>query len=78
LLPESRNISSHQDAIKKNEHCNKGCHEVESKLRSMKMDADESDQIIASHKENFLNEAFACSFARGKHRIALGYYPDYK
>jgi regulatory protein len=45
----------------------------------MKMDADESDQIIASHKENFLNEErFACSFARGKHRIALGYYPDYE
>jgi regulatory protein len=36
----------------------------------MKMDADESDQIIAHLiKENFLNEAFACSFARGKHRI---------
>jgi regulatory protein len=37
----------------------------------MKMDADESDQIIAHLiKENFLNEErFACSFARGKHRI---------
>ena len=70
-----KNISSIKDAIKKIEHyCayQERCHEeVESKLRSMKMDADESDQIIAHLiKENFLNEErFACSFARGKHRI---------
>jgi regulatory protein len=70
-----KNIFSIKDAIKKIEHyCayQERCHEeVESKLRSMKMDADESDQIIAHLiKENFLNEErFACSFARGKHRI---------
>jgi regulatory protein len=75
LLPNHENISSIKDAIKKIEHyCayQERCHEeVASKLRSMKMDADESDQIIAHLiKENFLNEErFACSFARGKHRI---------
>lgn len=48
------------------------CHnEVISKLRGMKMDSDEIDQIIVHLiKENFINEErFACSFARGKHRI---------
>ena len=48
------------------------CHEeVETKLRSMKMDADEIDSIIVHLiGENFLNEErFARSFARGKHRI---------
>ena len=37
----------------------------------MKMDSDEIDQIITLLiKDNFLNEErFACSFARGKHRI---------
>ena len=48
------------------------CHEeVGSKLRTMKMDSDEIDQIMAHLiAENFLNEErFACSFARGKHRI---------
>lgn len=48
------------------------CHEeVVSKLWSMKMDPEEIDQIIVHLIEhNFLNEArFACSFARGKHRI---------
>jgi regulatory protein len=69
-----KEVFSIKDAIKKIEHyCayQERCHEVESKLRSMKMDADESDQIIAHLiKENFLNEErFACSFARGKHRI---------
>lgn len=48
------------------------CHEeVIQKLRSMKMDLDEIDQIIVQLiADNFLNEErFACSFARGKHRI---------
>jgi regulatory protein len=48
------------------------CHEeVVSKLRSMKLDTQETDEIIAHLIEsNFLNESrFACSFARGKHRI---------
>ena len=45
--------------------------EVVSKLRTMKMNADEIDQIMVHLiAENFLNEErFACSFARGKHRI---------
>jgi regulatory protein len=48
------------------------CHEeVVSKLRSMKMESDEVDQIMVHLiTENFINEErFACSFARGKHRI---------
>jgi regulatory protein len=48
------------------------CHEeVVSKLRSMKMKSDEIDQIMVHLiTENFINEErFACSFARGKHRI---------
>jgi regulatory protein len=48
------------------------CHEeVVSKLRSMKLDSDEIDQIMVHLiADNFLNEErFACSFARGKHRI---------
>ena len=48
------------------------CHEeVVQKLRTMKMDADEIDRIIVQLiTDNFLNEErFACSYARGKHRI---------
>ena len=48
------------------------CHEeVIQKLRSMKMDSDEIDAIIVHLiASNFLNESrFACSYARGKHRI---------
>ena len=48
------------------------CHEeVVQKLRTMKMDADEIDTIIVQLiTDNFLNEErFACSYARGKHRI---------
>jgi len=48
------------------------CHEeVIQKLRSMKMDSTEIDTIIVHLiSANFLNEErFACSFARGKHRI---------
>ncbi|CAN1574646.1 recombination regulator RecX [Flavobacteriaceae bacterium] len=48
------------------------CHdEVVSKLWSMKLITSEIDEVIVHLIEhNFLNEArFACSFARGKHRI---------
>lgn len=48
------------------------CHaEVVSKLYSLKMTPDEIDSIVVQLIENnFLNETrFACSFARGKHRI---------
>lgn len=48
------------------------CHEeVVQKLWSMKMDSDEIDTIVVHLiSSNFLNESrFACSFARGKHRI---------
>ncbi len=39
----------------------------------MKMDSNEIDKILAHLiQENYLNESrFACSFARGKHRIKL-------
>ena len=68
-------ISSLKEAIQKIEHfCayQERCHqEVVSKLRTMKMDLDEIDQIMVYLiAENFINEErFACSFARGKHRI---------
>ena len=64
-----------KQAIQKLEHyCayQDRCHEeVIQKLRSMKMDQDEIDQIIVHLiADNFLNEErFACSYARGKHRI---------
>ncbi len=48
------------------------CHEeVVAKLRSMKMDSEEIDAIMVHLiASNFLSEErFACSFARGKHRI---------
>jgi regulatory protein len=48
------------------------CHEeVTTKLWSMKMTAEEINEIIVHLiEQNFLNESrFACSFARGKHRI---------
>ena len=68
-------ISSLKEAIQKIEYfCSyqERCHEeVVAKLYTMKMDPEEIDglmvHLIAS---NFLNEErFACSFARGKHRI---------
>lgn len=70
-----KEIYTIKEAIQKIEHyCayQERCHEeVEQKLRSMKMDSDEIDRIIAHLiNDNFLNEErFACSFARGKHRI---------
>jgi regulatory protein len=70
-----KEVFSIKEAIHKIEHfCayQERCHqEVEQKLRSMKMQAEEVSTII-SHliNENFLNESrFACSFARGKHRM---------
>lgn len=70
-----KDVFTIKEAIQKIEHyCayQERCHEeVEQKLRSMKMDRDEISQII-NHliQDNFLNEErFACSFARGKHRI---------
>lgn len=48
------------------------CHaEVVAKLYSLKMTSDEIDVIVVQLIDgNFLNETrFACSFARGKHRI---------
>ena len=64
-----------KEAIPKIEHfCayQERCHEeVVQKLRTMKMDSDEIDTIIVKLiTDNFLNEErFACSFARGKHRM---------
>ena len=68
-------VYSIKEAIHKIEHfCayQERCHEeVVQKLRSMKMDPDEIDTILVHLiSDNFLNESrFACSFARGKHRI---------
>jgi regulatory protein len=70
-----KDIFSVKDAKLKIEHfCayQERCHEeVVSKLWSMKLDQNEIDEVIVHLIEhNFLNEArFACSFARGKHRI---------
>ena len=70
-----KEVYSIKEAINKIEHyCayQERCHEeVVSKLRSMKLDSEEIDEIIAHLiGSNFLNESrFACSFARGKHRI---------
>ena len=64
-----------KEALQKLEHfCayQERCHdEVISKLYSLKMTSDEIDSIVVKLIEgNFLNETrFACSFARGKHRM---------
>jgi regulatory protein len=64
-----------KEALEKLEHyCayQERCHdEVVTKLYSLKMSPDEIDIIIVKLiEDNFLNETrFACSFARGKHRI---------
>jgi regulatory protein len=64
-----------KEAIQKLEHfCayQERCHaEVISKLYDLKMTSDEMDSIVVQLIEgNFLNETrFACSYARGKHRI---------
>jgi regulatory protein len=68
-------ISSLKEATQKIEYfCayQERCHEeVVDKLRSMKMNSEEIDSImVLLIASNFLNEErFACSFARGKHRI---------
>lgn len=70
-----KDVFSIKEAIQKIEfYCSyqERCHEeVVTKLRSMKMDLDEIDEIMVHLiSSNFLNEErFACSFARGKHRI---------
>ena len=70
-----KEVYSIKEAIQKIEHfCayQERCHEeVVQKLRSMKMDSEEVDSIMVHLiGDNFLNEErFACSFARGKHRI---------
>lgn len=70
-----KDVFSIKEAVQKIEYfCSyqERCHdEVVAKLRIMKMDSDEIDQIMVHLiAENFLNEErFACSFARGKHRI---------
>ncbi len=68
-------IYTPKEALQKLEHfCayQERCHdEVVSKLYSLKMTSDEIDLIVVQLIEgNFLNETrFACSFARGKHRM---------
>jgi regulatory protein len=64
-----------KEALQKLEHfCayQERCHdEVVTKLYALKMSPEEIDIIIVKLiEDNFLNETrFACSFARGKHRI---------
>ncbi|MFB3386396.1 regulatory protein RecX [Flavobacterium sp. LAR06] len=68
-------ICTPKEALQKLEHfCayQERCHaEVVTKLYSLKMTTDEIDSIVVQLIEgNFLNETrFACSFARGKHRM---------
>ncbi len=70
-----KEIFTLKEAIQKIEHfCayQDRCHkEVTEKLWSMKLDSDKMDLVLVHLiAENFLNEErFACSFARGKHRI---------
>jgi regulatory protein len=70
-----KDVFSIKDAIQKIEHfCayQERCHEeVVQKLRNMKMEWEEIDTIMVHLiTDNFLNEErFACSFARGRHRI---------
>mgnify|MGYP003576398081 CR=1 FL=1 len=71
----TKDIFTIKEALQKLEHfCayQERCHdEVVSKLYSLKMTSDEIDNIVVQLIEgNFLNETrFACSFARGKHRM---------
>lgn len=70
-----KDVFSIKEAVQKIEYfCSyqERCHdEVVAKLRTMKMNSEEIDQIMVHLiADNFLNEErFACSFARGKHRI---------
>ncbi|WP_433764992.1 regulatory protein RecX [Flavobacterium ginsenosidimutans] len=71
----TNNTFTPKEALQKLEHfCayQERCHEeVIAKLYSLKMTPDEIESIVVQLIEgNFLNETrFACSFARGKHRI---------
>lgn len=71
----SKEYPTLREAIQKLEHyCayQDRCHdEVTQKLRTLRMTNEEIDEIVVHLiNENFLNEErFACSFARGKHRI---------
>lgn len=73
-IPTNKTLSV-AEASKKIEHyCayQERCHnEVVEKLKSYNLTSDESDTVIVHLiTHNFLNEErFACSFARGKHRI---------
>jgi regulatory protein len=68
-------VYSIKEATQKIEHfCayQERCHEeVVQKLRAMKLETNEIDEVMVHLiAQNFLNEErFACSFARGKHRI---------
>lgn len=70
-----KDVFSIKEALQKIEYfCSyqERCHDdVVAKLRTMKMDSDEIDSIMVHLiASNFVNEErFACSFARGKHRI---------
>jgi regulatory protein len=70
-----KDVFSVKEAIQKIEYfCSyqeRSHEEVVSKLWSMKMESNEIDEIMVHLiGSNFLNEErFACSFARGKHRI---------
>ena len=70
-----KDVFSIKEAIQKIEYfCSyqeRSHEEVVSKLWSMKMESEEIDEIMVHLiGSNFLNEErFACSFARGKHRI---------
>jgi regulatory protein len=70
-----KDVFSIKEAIQKIEYfCSyqeRSHEEVVSKLWSMKMESGEIDEIMVHLiGSNFLNEErFACSFARGKHRI---------
>jgi hypothetical protein len=73
LKPTMKEVYSIKDARNKIEHyCayQERCHTEVERKRTMKMDSEEIDEIIAHLiNDNFLNEErFAC-FARGKHRI---------
>ena len=71
----ANNTFTLKEALQKLEHfCayQERCHdEVVDKLYSLKMTREEIDIVVVQLIEgNFLNETrFACSFARGKHRI---------
>jgi regulatory protein len=67
-----KEVYSIKDARKIEHYCvyQERCHtEVEQKLRTMKMDSEEIDEIIAHLINDTLTKSAFRSFARGKHRI---------